>query len=82
MTLTRRHLGGLALTLSIAGAAVPAASARPLEDRSEAPAPQTRVVRVDPGFDWSDAQIGAAAALLATMVGVGGTSVLRSRHAS
>ncbi|HEY1274716.1 MAG TPA: hypothetical protein VGF25_07390 [Thermoleophilaceae bacterium] len=75
------RLGPLALALSIAAAAAPSASARPVEQfLGPQPAPEARVVQESPssGFDWGDAGIGAAAAL--GMIGAGGALVLTTRR--
>ena len=71
MTLPTRLLSSLLLMLAIAASAASPAAARPLEDlpRNE----PVRVVHVpaESGFDWGDAEIGAAAALLGVMLGAG-----------
>ena len=62
----------LALSLSTASSQGSAAPPRPTDER-----PSTVVVRVNDGFHWADAGLGAAAALATTLLALGVVLTLR-----
>jgi hypothetical protein len=92
MTTTRRVMAGLALVVLLATSAAPA-SARFLDlnangsyvqvppPNGQAVAPAATIVKVDNGFAWGDAAIGAAAGVALTLVCLGGVLAV-SQHRS
>lgn len=88
MTILRRTATVGLLALSLAGAAGPTASARPVGGDSPftavgTPRPVVRIEMAPGGFHWGDAGIGAAGGLALSLIAVGGvlgTAQYRTRR--
>jgi hypothetical protein len=84
----------IAALIVVSAILVPAAGAQPIDPPSVPPAIQTQTHSVAPvesvtadtsgpgqGFDWDDAAVGAAAALIVLSVGVAGVVTIRRGRA-
>jgi hypothetical protein len=88
MTIVRRTAIVGLLALSLAGAAGPAASARPVGGDSPftsvgTPRPVVRIEMAPSGFHWGDAGIGAAGGIALSLIAAGsvlGTAQYRTRR--
>jgi hypothetical protein len=69
-----------AIALALSATAAPAASAHPLQPDPIPPKPSHMIVRVNAGFDWADAGIGAAGGVALSIAALGGALAILPRR--